>query len=82
MGNASNKQEKLAAAKRLLLLAEAGLTDIELGALLDVPRMAAHRYRVELGAVEVSHARHTLIPTVEDIEMAELILKRAGRYPA
>lgn len=71
---AKTKQQNLDAARRLYFAHPAGLTDIELSDRLGVNRSTGYRYRIELGAVEVSEGRYTLRPTESELELARLIL--------
>jgi len=79
MTHAMTKSGKLTAARRLYFLTPEGLTDIELAHRLAVDRASAYRYRKELQAIEVSDGRYTLVPSQEDIDLAQAILQ-GGRY--
>lgn len=76
MSHAQTKLQKLLAAKRYYLLSPRGVTDLELAFELKIDRTSVYRYRKELGAVEVSPGRYTLVPTQEDIDLALLVLQR------
>jgi hypothetical protein len=76
MSHARTKLQKLLDAKQCYLLAPMGITDAELAHKLKVDRTCAYRYRKELGAVEVSPGRYTLVPTREDVDLALSVLQR------
>lgn len=75
-GHARTKLQNLLQAKWFYLTNPAGMTDSEMAKVLGVERMTAHRYRKELGTIEVSDGRYTLEPTQEDIILAEAVLAR------
>lgn len=81
MGHAERKLDKLDRARRLYLTDPNGVSDKEVAEILGVDRHTIHRYRKELGAVPVpgKRGRYTLTPSEDDVKMAELILKRAGK---
>jgi DNA-binding IclR family transcriptional regulator len=85
MSHAISKQEKLDAAKRLLLTHENGVSVMELSKTLEVNYSTAWRYMQDLGAVETGEktARYTLTPTPEDVELALAVLNRVNwKVPA
>ncbi len=79
------KQENLARAKRLLLHNHKGVSVAELTDLLGVSRRTTLRYLRELGAESLraesdEQARHRLIPTAEDIELAQAVIQAAHGF--
>jgi hypothetical protein len=79
MSHAQTKVEKLLEARRLYFLAPEGIGDSLLAQRLSIDRATAYRYRKELGAIEVSNGKYTLIPTEEDIQLALAVLQRVHR---
>jgi DNA-binding IclR family transcriptional regulator len=77
VGHARTKLHKLQAARQVYLLAPGGVTDAEIARLIGVDRASAYRYRKELGGVEVSPGRYTLVPTTQDIQLALAVLQRS-----
>jgi predicted transcriptional regulator len=74
------KQQKLAQAKRLLLHNHKGMSVTELTELLGVSRRTTLRYLRELRAESLraesdEQARHRLVPTAEDIELAQAVMQ-------
>lgn len=76
-GFASRKFDNYRAAWTLFLTTPGGLRDDELGETLGIDKRSAGNIRLELGATKTSKARYTLVPTAEDIAIAQAILKRA-----
>ncbi|MHB8626392.1 MAG: AAA family ATPase [Aggregatilineales bacterium] len=76
----TGKAHKLEQAKRLLLTAPQGMTDQELAQALDVDRMTAYRYRVQLGATTLLvRGRYTLYPNQDDVTLAQTVLEKAAQ---
>lgn len=79
MSHAVTKMNQLLRAKQLYLKYVEGISDMELAEKLKVGRATAHRYRKELGTVEVGAGKYTLPePSKDEVRVAILTLKRAG----
>jgi vacuolar-type H+-ATPase subunit E/Vma4 len=69
-------------ARRIYLLHPEGVSDRQLAEMLDVSRATGNRVRIAAGAEEVGGGRYTITPSNDDVEVALLVLKRAGRLPS
>lgn len=79
MSHAATKLKHMEQVKRLLLSSKVGMTPTEIAQEIGVSRFAIHRYVKEMpGVTLLEYGKYVYSPTQDEIDLAKLILERAG----